>query len=239
MFAAADPVIRLSPEAIRRNLTYVRRLLGRRRLIAVVKEDAYGHGAVPMTRILSRLGVRDFAVGSVEEACDLRNAGIRGSILNMRLFRPGQAREIVRRGILQAVFEPAQVAVLSRAARSMGKRARIQVKIDTGMGRFGIRWEHAASFIQSLRGNPRLEFLGTFSTLTEDTDFDREQIRRLRYVREKAGPVPREPAYREFQRPFAPSGRPLRGRAGGSLLYGFPPREKDCRSRRSPGSKHT
>jgi alanine racemase len=108
-------------------------------LMVVVKADAYGHGAVTVSRALSAAGCRYFGVATLDEARELRLAGIDARICLQAGFFAEQAQEIVALGITPFVFDPQLVAPLNAAARSIGRRDfPIHFKIDSGATRLGI-----------------------------------------------------------------------------------------------------
>ncbi len=108
------------------------------RFLGVVKADAYGHGAVTVACELERLGCEMLAVASLEEGCVLRQAGIGLPILILGATPVELARQVVEEGFVQTVFTMELAQALSCAAVSLGKSARIHVKLDTGMGRIGV-----------------------------------------------------------------------------------------------------
>jgi alanine racemase len=125
-------------EALRHN---VRTLAGRLRpgagLLAVVKADAYGHGAVPVARAALEAGASWLGVAVLEEGVALRRAGITARILVMGWTPAERAAEVVAADLDQAVFTLADAEALAAAARAQGRLARLHAKLDTGMGRLG------------------------------------------------------------------------------------------------------
>src|ERR1700680_1388773 len=106
---------------------------------AVVKADAYGHGAVACARALEDEGARWQGVTSLDEAIPLREAGIQGRILLMTGFWRGEEEEIIRLRLTPTVWEPGQIELLERAAARLGVgKQPIHLKVDTGMGRLGV-----------------------------------------------------------------------------------------------------
>ena len=189
MFGPTAPVLRVDPDAARANLAAVRGRTAGRILVAVVKDNAYGHGAAALAHALAREGVRRFAAGTVEEACALQDAGVPGEIMNLRLFRTGEAREIRERGIVQTVFAAGHLRALAEGAGdAAGRPARVQIKIDTGMGRFGAPPERFDALVRQAADAGCFRIEGVFSTLAEDPAFDPEQIGRfLDLRRQNAG----------------------------------------------------
>ena len=169
--------------ALRHNLLQVRRLAGSRDVIAVVKADAYGHGAVAVSRALAAEGVTRFGVALVEEARTLRDAGIRGEVLVLGGFTGDQASEIVDLGVTATIFHPAHAVALSDAARRAGRVAPVHAKIDTGMGRLGFPVDEAPDAIASLTRLPGLRLDGAMTHFADadlaDPAFAREQMARF------------------------------------------------------------
>ncbi|MBQ8575149.1 MAG: alanine racemase [Clostridia bacterium] len=107
------------------------------RVMPVVKADAYGHGAIEVTKALSEIGTYGFAVATVGEALALRRAGITKPILILDFVFPNQFETIIRNDIMLTVFQYGIAKSLNEAAIQMGTTAHIHLKVDTGMGRIG------------------------------------------------------------------------------------------------------
>ena len=132
----AGPTARIDPAALSRNLAAVRARARASRVLAVVKADAYGHGAVRAARALSGAGADGLAVAREEEALALRRAGVEGTILVLGGFRdPESLDRLARERVDAVVHSPEQVAVVR--ARSAGAPVRLWVEMDTGMHRLG------------------------------------------------------------------------------------------------------
>lgn len=128
---------------------------------AVVKADAYGHGAVACSRALEEAGARWFGVTTTDEALPLRQAGIRGRILLMTGFWRGEEEEVVRQNLTATVWEPWHLALLERAAARLSVRSvPVHLKIDTGMGRLGTSLEQLPALLALLKSTPHLELEG-------------------------------------------------------------------------------
>ena len=136
------------------------------RFLGTVKANAYGHGAIPVARRLVELGVDYLAVACLDEAAALRKAGIAAPILILGYTPPELADEAVALDVTQGVFTPELAKALSAAAGVAGKRAKIHLKVDTGMSRLGVLDhdpEQAASEIAELCALPHLEPEGIFT----------------------------------------------------------------------------
>jgi alanine racemase len=161
------------------NLEQIRRWVGVE-VLPCVKTNAYGHGIVPVVAYLSSRGVRRFLVAKLWEAMQLRDAGLDCGIINMDpLFSDRQYDEVVERDITQTVFSRATAERVSEAAREQDKIAEVFVKVDTGLGRVGVRHDEAADLIDYVSSLPGIKITGMFSTFTEEREFDGVQLERM------------------------------------------------------------
>ena len=138
------------------------------RYLGVVKADAYGHGAVQVSRKLEALGADYLAVSSLDEARELRHAGIQAPILVLGHTPPEMTAELIRHRITQTVSAQAKAEAYSAAAASCGGRLRVHIKVDTGMSRLGflVRGEHFAGGVEAIAAScalPHLEAEGIFT----------------------------------------------------------------------------
>jgi len=152
--------------AIARNYRRLKRRVGERvTVIPVVKADAYGHGAASVARRLCAEGASVFAVAIFEEAVPLRRAGIAGEILLLNFSDPEQASLLQAYGLTPALYDLEHAARFARAAAALAAPLRVHVKLDTGMGRLGVRPEEAGAFARTLEGS-RLVLAGAFAQLS-------------------------------------------------------------------------
>jgi alanine racemase len=157
--------------ALRANYLALKRFTNGAELMAIVKADAYGHGAVEVARALTGEGCGHFGVATVEEARELRTAGLRARIYVMGGFFPHQADEIVALDLTPFVFDLASIAALDRAAKARPHaRFKIHLKIDSGASRLGIRREELDSAIAELRRADSLELEGVCTLLANAGD---------------------------------------------------------------------
>ncbi len=150
-------------------------------LMAVVKADAYGHGAAAIVPQLLSLGVRAFAVATLDEGAQLRALGADGTVLILGYTPPERAGELARLGLTQTVADLSHAKALS----AQGVPLRVHLKIDTGMHRLGIAWD-APEEALAVFCMENLTVDGVFSHLCcadslapDDVAFTREQIRRF------------------------------------------------------------
>jgi len=166
------------------NLTVIRGLLKPgTKIMAVVKADAYGHGAVQAAKVLSRAGADMFAVASLEEGIQLREAGVSSDILILGYTQPEWAQAVVQGDFIQTVYHLGLARALQREALSLNKTARVHVKIDTGMSRIGLLPEKAAYFVREIAASDGLSLDGVFTHLScaddPGNDFSDEQLARF------------------------------------------------------------
>jgi alanine racemase len=171
-----DPRIDVDLGAIGRNLDRVRNR-AKVPVMGVVKANAYGHGLVEVGRYLESAGVAALMTGKLDEAVRLRSAGIRCPIANFGPFGPPDAEEILRRGIRQSVSTADDLAALDSAPAKAGSIAGIDIHVDTGLNRAGVPAGEALPLIERAALLPRIRIEGISTALTEDPEFDREQLR--------------------------------------------------------------
>jgi alanine racemase len=151
-------------DALRVNFAEARRLAAGRRVIAVVKADAYGHGAVPVARALVAAGCDALATWSAGEAVALRDAEIDAPLLVLAGVRDAaEADEVVARGLTAVLHDPVGRAALAAAARRRGARAPVHVEIDTGMSRMGVPAADADAFVADIAGDSALALAGVMT----------------------------------------------------------------------------
>jgi alanine racemase len=175
--------LELSRANLLHNLAGVRALVGGARIMAVLKADAYGAGAVGMARRLMEAGVGAFGVATVAEGIALRLGGITGTILCLGYFTRDQAETLIRYRLTPTVFTIAAARILSERARVRQQEISVWVKIDTGLSRLGVPFAAAPNFIREVSSLAGLKIGGLFSTLTENPERDPLQVQRLLEVR--------------------------------------------------------
>jgi alanine racemase len=152
-------------------------------VMPVVKADAYAHGAVPVARRLEAEGVRRLAVATLEEARELRSAGIRARIYLLSSGDPEDVAEAAALGVAPVLHDPPQVRAMAEAAALLSTPLDVQLKLDTGLTRIGIREEELSGVLDVLRAARGLRIVGTFTQFASATDptsaSTPEQIRRF------------------------------------------------------------
>jgi alanine racemase len=210
------------------NLQSVKKRVGENiKYMAVVKADAYGHGALRCAQALERAGIDWFGVALPEEGCELRRNGIRKHILCLGSFWAGQEKELLEYHLTPAIFRLENAERFNRAAREQGVIADIHVKVDTGMNRVGVRFDEIREFAEELKRftNLRVDGLMThFAAADNDADFTNLQIRRFNETLEIFHEKGFRPTYKDLANsPGAIAFENAKGnmvRLGG-ILYGF------------------
>lgn len=229
--------------AVEHNFREIKRLAGGKRIFAVVKANAYGHGAVPLARLYQELGVDGFAVSNIGEALELREGGITAEILILGYTPYEHAEELSKCNIIQSVYSHEYATKLNAFAEKHGCSIRCHIKLDTGMCRLGFECENglspeAEAQLADCRSLDRLKFEGAFthfavadSIAPEDIEFSNRQYESfkkgveklhrlgfdLKYIHcdNSAGTVSRKDGITDTVRP-------------GIVLYGYMPSPDFC-----------
>lgn len=170
--AAPDSAVRptraeVDLSALRANLRVVKRAAGAARVWAVLKADGYGHGGPAVARTLERAGVDGLAVALLEEAIELRDAGLRAPILVMGGYYGQAYDELLAHDLVPVVYDPSHFEGLSRALRARGgdEKAPVHLKIDTGMSRLGVRLDDLGAILEHAKAFPQIRIDGLMTHL--------------------------------------------------------------------------
>ena len=149
-------------------------------IVPCVKSNAYGHGVVPVVAYMMGKGVKRVLVAKLHEALQLREAGLDVGIISIDpLFSDAQYQTVVEQDITQTIYQSEPARRLNEAAEKLDKTIGIWIKIDTGLGRVGVRWNEADNFIEEVSKLKNLRIEGIFSTMSEDDELDRKQVQRM------------------------------------------------------------
>lgn len=143
------------------------------RLLSVVKDEAYGHGLLPATRVATESGVNFLAVSTVEEAMKLRDGGVRAPILLLGERQESELPWCVAHNLTCCVSEPHGIAKLAQLAARSGKRVPVHLKINTGMNRYGARWNEVLPVAERIRAEKSLQLEGALSHFAQSDELDK------------------------------------------------------------------
>jgi alanine racemase len=158
--------------AVLHNVRAVLHLVAPAGLLAVVKANAYGHGAAAVAQAAQEAGADGLAVACLREGEQLRQAGLTGPILLLSAGSVEEARAVVAHDLTQTVCRREVAEALSAAAQEAGRTAQVHLKLDTGMGRLGAPAEAVLELAQAVYALPGVEVTGVFSHLATAEDPD-------------------------------------------------------------------
>jgi alanine racemase len=199
------------------------------KVMAVVKANAYGHGAVECARRLEKEGVDWFGVALPEEGIELRDAGITQPVLCLAGFWEGQAEACIQHKLVPAVYRLDMIEAIDLAARARGEVADVHVKIDTGMGRLGVRFDEVTDFADAMARfkNVRIDGLMTHFAAADEPScgpLTQDQIQRFDHALATFRARGYEPTYHHLANSAGIFGQPTAWgnmvRPGG-VLYGL------------------
>lgn len=142
-------------------------------LLSVVKDEAYGHGLLPAARLATEAGVKFFAVSTVEEGVKLRDGGIRQRILVLGDRQEAELPWCVAHDLTCCLGEPGIVCKLAHIAERAGKRVAVHLKINTGMNRYGVRWNEVLSVAEKIVAEKSLRLEGVLSHFAQSDELDK------------------------------------------------------------------
>jgi alanine racemase len=177
-FAGRPVWAEISLQAILHNLRAIRKQVGAsRKILAVVKSNAYGLGAVPVAKALQKAGTEWFGVTCANEGVELREAGIRKRILILTGFWPGEEKRLIQNNLTPTVTRVDDLEHLERSAKAAGGKSRVRfhLKINTGMNRLGIGADEVECFARKLAACKQIELEGTFTHFASAEDFTAQQ----------------------------------------------------------------
>lgn len=178
-YSRYEPWVEIHPEHVRHNVREIHRAVEGRPITAVIKNNGYGMGVVNAARALEGLDEVDaLGVVKLSEAIQLRDAGITKPVILLSLCEGDELEEAVHRELIPMVFTPLGNE-LDRLAGRVGRPIPVEVKVDTGLGRLGVRPGEAMGLYRDLNGRDGVTIRGSFITFTEARDFDEEQIERF------------------------------------------------------------
>ncbi|MBO6305258.1 MAG: alanine racemase [Selenomonadaceae bacterium] len=173
-----DAWAKINLSAIRNNFQIIMSKLTKgTKLCAVVKANAYGHGAEQIARVALDMGAYYLAVATVDEGVELRKAGITAPILILGLSPKESANEIVYYDLTQGVAELSLAEAISRAASEQGKIAKLHLKAETGMGRIGANAKDAPQLAKNIAELENIELEGIYSHFAAADEKDKSFVK--------------------------------------------------------------
>ncbi|HEU6447758.1 MAG TPA: alanine racemase [Verrucomicrobiae bacterium] len=159
---------------LRRNLQLIRGDLPKSvRLMAVVKDEAYGHGALDVARVAVEEGAWGFGLSTLEEAMNLRDAGIKAPLLLLGERQEAELEWCVAHDLTVCVNEPHNIRALAKVAEKFGKRVPVHLKVHTGMSRYGVRWDEALPLVECILAEKSLQLEGAMTHFAQSDETDK------------------------------------------------------------------
>lgn len=176
--------VTVNQAALKWNIEQVRKLIGKeRKILAVVKADAYGHGMVACAETFLQSGADSLGVATVEEAVECRRAGIQKPLVVFGITQEHETEAIVQLELEPTVVSLRQLYNLNLVAKRLGRRVRVHLKIDTGMGRIGIGYQEAGQIGKVLLQCDAIELAGVYTHFAyadgQDKKLLKQQLKRL------------------------------------------------------------
>lgn len=173
-YMQSHTIAEIDLSAFEENVQRLKKKLGGSLLLAVVKTNAYGHGIVPISHAAVRAGADRLGVTSVNEGILLRQNGINLPIQLLGAITPEQAQAVVYYQLIAPINSENAAGTISKEAEKMNQRAKVHLKINTGLQRFGIEPENAISFCQKYYHLPGLEWEGAYTHFSDADEGDWE-----------------------------------------------------------------
>jgi alanine racemase len=179
-----DAWVEVDLGALESNVKVIKSWLKKSRLMAVVKSDAYGHGAPGTAPVLAASGADWFGVASVDEGCQLRAAGVKQPILILGPSPFWAISTALDADLNLTITSQSQVGDIESAAKQSNTIAKVHVKVDTGMHRLGVAPDKLSDLLSSIYASPRFELVGIFSHLAkaDDAEFTAFQNEKFKSV---------------------------------------------------------
>lgn len=185
----------ISLEAIKHNISEIKKYVSpTAKFMAVVKANAYGHGAAAVSRAAVEAGVDYLGVANLKEALELRESGILSPILILTESPTSVADEVIQHSLTQTVYSFSEAKALSDESQKRNKPVKVHVKIDTGMGRVGVLPSEAMAFITKVSSLPGMVLEGVFTHFAKAEDpedhFTNEQFQKFQQIVARVPHIP-------------------------------------------------
>jgi len=186
---ASENIIEIDLGALRHNYRAIEKVLWpKQKIMAVVKSDAYGHGLVPVSRELERLGCPSLGVFNLEEGVVLREAGISTSIVVLKGINANQCSECLDHDLIPVMYDMEIARQLHEQGLKRGTRVKVHLKFDTGMGRLGVSYSEAPEFLELIKRLCAIEVDGILTHLSQAgyNDYTHLQLERFSRIMDLA-----------------------------------------------------
>lgn len=177
--------VEINKENIKNNLKYIRSIVGKTKIMGVVKANAYGHGMIEFSKELESFGIDYLGVAFIEEAVILRKEGIKTPILVLGALDIEQIDTFLEYDIDINGSSIEKLEAISRRAKALKKEANVHLKIDTGMGRIGVQWDRCQPFLKKAFNIDNINITGVFSHFASSSiepQYTRKQLKRFNKV---------------------------------------------------------
>ena len=169
--------LEIDMDALRHNFKQIKKIVPKQKMLCIVKGNAYGHGSEHMALLFEKLGADYLGVAIPEEGVELRLAGVTVPILVLSAIADKQIEVCLEYDLTITVPSDERLALIERVAADKQKRARVHIKIDTGMGRIGVNWQRISKLIEPIKNAQNIDFEGLYSHFaTSDMKDDMTQI---------------------------------------------------------------
>ena len=179
----------INRQNLKENIEYIRNKIGNRKIIAMVKANAYGTGDTIVAQELQNMGVDAFGVANIEEAKRIRQAGIQGMILVTCVVYTDELKEAIANDISMSISDIEELKYIDEEAAKQSKAAKLHIKVDTGMTRLGFTPENVLAAIKEIEKYENIELEGIYTHLScadSDEEYTLDQIRIFRETVEDA-----------------------------------------------------
>lgn len=177
--------VEINIQKIHHNFREIKKYLSHQKILCIVKGNAYGHGIIRMSHEFQKLGADYLGVAIPEEGVELRRAGITTPILVLSAISDRQIPVCIQYDLTITAPSDEKLVSIDTAAETFGKRAKVHIKVDTGMGRIGVNWQRAEKFIPIMNECNHTDFEGLYSHFAksdEISDLTQKQIERFNSV---------------------------------------------------------
>ncbi len=181
-----NPWIELSAKAYLNNAALIAKMAQGKPILAVLKNNAYGLGDVQVAKILDNSPyIHGFALVKDTRCIALREAGIKKPIVLMGDFSDSLGQKLLKEEITLSAFSKESCKKIAALPIDETRKVKVQLYVDTGLGRMGMPYDQPLDWIQTLTRNPQITITGLFSTLTSPIDFAKEQLKRFQLFKEQ------------------------------------------------------